>query len=44
MKDKKEWYLLKVDGGLRNDVSVLVTPKKLVTAKQAIEIITEFGE
>jgi hypothetical protein len=44
MTNKKQWYLLKVDGGLKNDVSVLVTPKKLVTSAQVIEIVKEFGE
>lgn len=44
MKEKKQWYLLKVDGELKNDVAVLVTPKKLVTASHVLEIIKEFGE
>lgn len=43
-KSKKQWYLLKVDGILKNDVSVLVTPKKLLTKEQVIGIIKEFGE
>lgn len=42
MKAKKQWYLLKVDGELKNDVSVLVTPKKLLTKEQVIDIVHEF--
>ena len=43
-KQEKKWYLLRVDGGLKGDVMVTVTPKKLLTSKECLEIITTFDD
>lgn len=39
---KKQWYLLRVDVPLDNEITVTVSPKRLITKEEALKVLNNF--
>ena len=39
---KRQWYLLRVDVPLDKEIKVNVTPERLITKEQALEVLKNF--